>query len=137
MILSERVTPLPTVLTANVNRAFSKLDDVKASVLSKNVHVFAATETWFNSVISDEIVGIDNFTLYRDDRSDGRVGGGLVFGFAPAFRQCVWFLRFPSLAVNVFVYCSVASKCAFYAFMCLLHLSFSQRLMSSSLSSRI
>ena len=77
MILSERETPLPTVLTANVNRAFSKLDDVKASVLSKNVHVFAATETWFNSVISDEIVGIDNFTLYRDDRPDGRVGGGV------------------------------------------------------------
>lgn len=50
-ISNERVFLLPSVLTANENRAFSKLD-VKASNASKNVHVFGATETCLTSLTS-------------------------------------------------------------------------------------
>lgn len=100
MILNERVFPLPTILMANVNRAFSKLDDIKASILSKNVHVFAATETWFSSVISDEIVGIDNFTFYRDDRSDGRVGGGVGVWVHTSFHATRYFFEGPTFGTE-------------------------------------
>ena len=69
---------MPVIFSANINRAFAKLDEIRATISSKDVHVFAATESWFTSSHSDHIVSINNFTVYRDDRSDGRVGGGVA-----------------------------------------------------------
>ena len=69
---------LPVILSTNVNRAFSKLDEIRAIFLSKDLDIFAATESWFNTDMTDEIVSIDNCSVYRDDRSDGRLGGGVA-----------------------------------------------------------
>ena len=69
---------LPIILSTNVNRAFSKLDEIRATFLSQKLDIFAATETWFSAEMSDEIVSIDNCTVFRNDRSDGRIGGGVA-----------------------------------------------------------
>ena len=78
MILPVPPQPFPIILYANVNRAFSKLDEIRAIISSKCLHVFAATESWFSSDLSDDLVSVNNCTVFRDDRSDGRVGGGVA-----------------------------------------------------------
>ena len=65
-------------MVANVNRVFNKLDGICATFSSKRLHIFCATESWLSSHYTDDAVAIDNCTLFRSDRSDGRQGGGVA-----------------------------------------------------------
>ena len=44
---------LPHIMCSNVRSALNKLDDINATISSKRVQVFAATESWFHEDISD------------------------------------------------------------------------------------
>ena len=70
--------PLPCFASTNVNRAFSKLDHIHSLIPCKFLQVFAITESWVTSEIDDSLVSIENFIVHRDDRDDGRVGGGVA-----------------------------------------------------------
>lgn len=76
MILPNVPSFLPTILSANVNRAFSKMDHIRSLMSCKSAHIFAVTESWFTSDVHNDIVSINNCNLFRDDRNDGRRGGG-------------------------------------------------------------
>lgn len=77
MILSQS-PPLPSFISTNVNRCFSKFDHIRATIKTKNIDVFAATESWLTDEHSDSFLSVDDFNVFRDDRSDGRIGGGVI-----------------------------------------------------------
>lgn len=76
---------LPTILLANVQSLRNKLDDLRARIYferdTRNCCVFAFTETWLDPSIPDCAVMLDNFTMYRQDRTEdsGKSCGGGVF----------------------------------------------------------
>lgn len=43
------------------------------------IDILALTETWLNDSISDSLVHIPHYKIYRKDRSDHRTGGGVCF----------------------------------------------------------
>ena len=68
---------------ANVQSLINKVDEVKAYLVMSNCDIFAATETWANDEIGNELLVIDGYEIIaRMDRRDtdrGR-GGGLKRG---------------------------------------------------------
>ena len=91
---------MPTLLSTNTNRAFSKMDDIKASIAAHNVQVFAATETWFDEYHTDDIISVNNFCVFRDDRSDGRMGGGVAVWTLNSLPTTRYEVTGPSFGVN-------------------------------------
>ena len=48
-------------------------------MLSNNcVDIAVLTETWLHEDITDDLIDIAGYCLYRRDRQDGRVGGGVA-----------------------------------------------------------
>ena len=60
----------------NVNSLLKHIDEIKAFVISNNVHVFAINESKLDETIFDDEVMIDNYNLVRKDRD--RQGGGVA-----------------------------------------------------------
>lgn len=52
------------------------IDQVRSLLEGQSIDVFAVSETWLNSEVSDAEVSIDGYTLYRKDR--GSRGGGVA-----------------------------------------------------------
>ena len=78
MILSSSEQKIPLFASTNVNHAISKMDFIRSFISSKALQIFAATESWFSDVIPDILVNVNNNFVFRDDRDDGRVGGGVA-----------------------------------------------------------
>jgi hypothetical protein len=56
----------------------SKLDEIYDSfVIQHEYDVLALTETWLDGSIQDDMIELENYTLYRKDRH--RHGGGVMF----------------------------------------------------------
>ena len=66
-----------TVLLCNCRSLCNKLDDARATCSSLHPHLFACTETWFHSDITDHLVSIPNYFVSRCDRLS-RAGGGVA-----------------------------------------------------------
>ena len=90
MILSQRLPALPVIISANVNRAFSKMDHIRTLISAKVPSVFAVTESWFTSDLPDNMISIDGFYVFRDDRNDGRFGGGVAIWVRSCLRAEVY-----------------------------------------------
>jgi hypothetical protein len=67
----------PKILCSNVRSVLPKIDEVRSTVLTKNVDIFVCTETWLNEKHTDDLISIDGFNCFRDDRND-RIGGGVA-----------------------------------------------------------
>ena len=54
--------------------------ELKAYVVEFDLDIIGITETWLNEVISNSEVAIENFSMYRKDRSDikGRRAEGVI-----------------------------------------------------------
>ena len=56
----------------------SKLDEIASILLSNNVHIAAITESWLHHGIDSQLTQISGYVPYRQDRADGRSGGGII-----------------------------------------------------------
>ena len=59
-----------------------KIDELKAYVIEFELDIIGITETWLNEGISNSEIAIENFSIYRKDRSEvkgGRAGGVIVY----------------------------------------------------------
>jgi len=56
----------------------SKMDFLRILFSSHSLQILAITESWLREEVPDPLVDINNCILFRDDRSDGRVGGGVA-----------------------------------------------------------
>ena len=69
----------PSVLLSNITGALNnKIPEINELGKQYNTDIFCLIETWCNTDIPDEAISIDNFSLYRRDRQDGRAGGGIM-----------------------------------------------------------
>ena len=64
---------------ANIRSTLNKLDDIYLSVLNGGYEIFAATDSWLDKNIPDNILNMPNFDLFRCDRV-GRLGDGVCVG---------------------------------------------------------
>ena len=78
--------PLPTILLSNARSLIKNFDHLESISNQKLLHdccIFAFTETWFTSNISDQQIDLSGYTVIRADRSldsSGKTkGGGLSF----------------------------------------------------------
>ena len=58
-----------------------KIDELNAYVVEFDVDIIGITETWLHEGISNSEIAIENFSIYRKDRSEvkgGRAGGVIV-----------------------------------------------------------
>lgn len=55
---------------------FNKIDEWSLSVRSHNPTCILITETWLHGGINDNMIRLDGYNIYRQDR-DGQVGGGV------------------------------------------------------------
>ena len=70
---------VPTVFTANIRGGFmKKADELESVLLANNVDIACVTETWLKDVIPSGVVSISGYVIHRNDRSDGRRGGGVA-----------------------------------------------------------
>ena len=74
--------PLPSVVFANVQSLYNKIDELHAKCQYDNVYreacVMAFCETWLDSTHPDDDIILDGFTVYRSDRTkeSGKTRGG-------------------------------------------------------------
>ena len=78
--------PLRTILLSNARSLIKNFDHLESISNQKLLHdccIFAFTETWFTSNISDQQIDLSGYTVIRADRSldsSGKTkGGGLSF----------------------------------------------------------
>ena len=75
-----RVPRMPVLLNTNIRGGFcAKADELSCLLSQLSVDIAFLTETWLHAGIPEELTQIPHFTTYRNDRSDGRQGGGLAF----------------------------------------------------------
>nr|CAH7729132.1 unnamed protein product [Callosobruchus chinensis] len=65
----------------NIRSLFPKLEDLKNIFLSQSAEysIFCITETWISPDITDSMLKIENYKLYRADRRVGRGGGVCMY----------------------------------------------------------
>ena len=82
-------------LHANTCSLLPKLPEVRFLVSRTRASIFAATETWLNSLIGDGKVDVPDFKIIRRDRD--RTGGGVAL----FVRKDVTFNPRPDLSVDL------------------------------------
>jgi hypothetical protein len=74
------------LLCANTRSVLPKLDLIRVYVNQNNIDCFISVESWLNNEHSDELLKLDGFLSFRDDRTN-RTGGGVIvwvrLSFAP------------------------------------------------------
>jgi hypothetical protein len=95
------------------------LQHLQADLMQLKVDIALVTETWYNSKHSDDCVALDDFTLFRKDRSK-RKGGGVCLYVRKSIPASV---IFPSTVVDnieiIWVKCQFNGVC--YIFACCYH----------------
>ena len=72
-----RKMEIPNILLTNIRSLRPKFDEVRVIAACENPDVIALCETWLTQTVADEEVSISGYTLIRQDRTDGRRGGGV------------------------------------------------------------
>ena len=70
---------MPNILAANIRGGLcNKLDELSAIFDNNSVDIGCISETWLKASIDNIALAISNYTCYRNDRADGRQGGGVA-----------------------------------------------------------
>ena len=70
---------VPSVFTANIRGGFTqKVDELQAVLQENCVDVACITETWLKDPVPTAVVSIPGYVMQRNDRRDGRRGGGVA-----------------------------------------------------------
>ena len=96
----------PTLFMANLRGGLcTKLDELSVLLCNNCVDIAILTETWLNDGITDDLVHITGYYLYRRDRQDGRIGGGVAV-YVKYGTPCVFqsYHNQPSLEVMWFLF---------------------------------
>jgi hypothetical protein len=59
----------------NIASLMAKLNDFSMEIANSKPNIIALTETWLNSDISNNMIALNNYKLFRKDRINGRGGG--------------------------------------------------------------
>lgn len=62
----------------NTRSLIAHFDDVTQLLHRESIDILCLTETWLNESMPDGNVAISDYCLFREDRTDGRRGGGLM-----------------------------------------------------------
>ena len=81
------------LLLCNAQSVFYKLDELRALVSAMKPLFICITESWLTPEISDELVGIRGYNLFRNDRRDDpsevRRGGGTMVYCSSSLRPSI------------------------------------------------
>jgi len=66
-------------LQTNARSIFNKFSELQLLVSQYNPHIIGITETWLDSSIKDSEIHLDNYTIFRNDRSVSCGGGVLLY----------------------------------------------------------
>lgn len=67
------------IVHIHVRSLLPKIDANREFVRHVKLHVLCISETWLNKDITDGMVGIEDFVLYRNDRKGKRGGGTGIY----------------------------------------------------------
>ena len=56
-----------------------KLEELTVFVVKNDIKIIGIAESWLNESVDNNEVAIENFTLYRRDRSEIKAGRGGVY----------------------------------------------------------
>ena len=89
-----------------------KLDELNVFIIMHDVKIIGIAESWLNETVDNSEVAIENFTLYRRDRQDikvGRGGGVLLYVHnSIIFCACTELTSFK----NESVWCKISTSIA-------------------------
>jgi hypothetical protein len=63
----------------NIASLMAKFNDFSMEIANSKPNIIALTETWLNSDISNNMIGLNNYKLFRKDRINGRGGGVCIY----------------------------------------------------------
>ena len=70
---------VPCVFTANIRGGFmTKADELEVVLQNNYVDIACLTETWLADSVPTEVVNVSGYVIHRNDRKDGRRGGGVA-----------------------------------------------------------
>ena len=94
------------------------MDYIRATVSNFAPSIFCVTESWLQSNHSSSDIFIDDYVCIRDDRKDGRIGGGVVVWISsrlhfsryaptghPEGTNSVWIILPSFRAIFICIYC--------------------------------
>ena len=74
-------------ISRHIDSQQSKFDEIHSTLIIENqFDIIALSETWLDNSISDELIQLNNYTLYRRDRN--RRGGGVLLYVNQSLSSC-------------------------------------------------
>ena len=73
------------IASLNLNSSLPHIDEMKILVKEKSIHVLALNETKLDDKIAGDLLRIDGYTLYREDRA--RNGGGVAVNVSDSLKH--------------------------------------------------
>ena len=70
---------LPSFYLINARSLPAKVDELQALLHCYPVEIIAITESWLHDDISDELIAVNGFKIYRNDRCHSHVGGVCIY----------------------------------------------------------
>jgi hypothetical protein len=92
MDAKKNLSPLPTILCSNARSVFPKIDLLRGVVSIRPFDCIIVCESWLNESITDDLLHITDFSLFRDDRS-ARIGGGVATWIHYKFLPSIFVLK--------------------------------------------
>ena len=74
--------------TTNAQSLQFKMEELRKELLDKKIQIAAITETWAQNW-KEAIYEVDNYSLYRKDRTDGRKGGGCALYISKKLKSFI------------------------------------------------
>ncbi|CAH8564354.1 unnamed protein product [Schistosoma intercalatum] len=108
---------LLNICLINARSICNKKTDLALFVSIYQPSVIMISEAWTNSNISDRSISLDNYSLYRSDRLNGRGGGCLIYAHSSLnsllcdmpelnkLKDSVWIVLKPSNSVTLLLGC--------------------------------
>lgn len=66
---------VPSIGLSNVMSLAPKIDEVKIFLAKQNLDLLCITETWLKDSITDSVIDINNYDVFRKDRTSSQHGG--------------------------------------------------------------
>ena len=75
----KNISRLPSFLLINARSLLPKIDELSLLLSIHPIEFIAGTETWLNDTVPEQLIYINNYNIFRNDRSYSRGGGVCAF----------------------------------------------------------
>ena len=88
---------------ANARSLGNKMEELELIAELQKPHIIGITESWGKTEVMDSEISLNGYTMYREDRQDGRKGGGVLLYIDSKlkvtvrndlinkkFKECIW-----------------------------------------------